>query len=117
MAVIKKPWGCEEIWAETENYVGKIITIQPGHRLSLQYHRSKEETIYVLDGVLRIWFSEMEDDYKDYSKGEVYHVAPGDVHRFGCPKNNFQVRIVEVSTNYLQDVVRLKDDYGRATDI
>ena len=53
--IVEKPWGHEEIWAKTDRYVGKILTINPGHRLSLQYHEEKEETIYVLEGVLVVW--------------------------------------------------------------
>ena len=49
---IDKPWGYEQIWAKTDSYVGKIIVINAGHRLSKQYHIKKIETIYVLEGVL-----------------------------------------------------------------
>ncbi|MFT5042400.1 MAG: mannose-6-phosphate isomerase, partial [Hyphomicrobiaceae bacterium] len=45
---IDKPWGYEIIWAHTDRYVGKILHIDAGHRLSYQFHREKEETIYVL---------------------------------------------------------------------
>ena len=60
MRKIEKPWGYEEIWAETDKYVGKILTILPNHRLSLQYHEKKEETIYVLEGKLIVWVSDDE---------------------------------------------------------
>ena len=50
MRTVVKPWGYEEIWAETFNYVGKILVIKPGHRLSRQYHNLKEETFRVLSG-------------------------------------------------------------------
>ncbi len=112
MRKIEKPWGYEEIWAETDNYVGKILTILPGHRLSLQYHEKKEETIYVLSGVLRVWETDNDLDYKDYAPGGIYHVKPGQVHRFGA-LSLFCAKIVEVSTNHLDDIVRLKDDYKR----
>jgi mannose-6-phosphate isomerase-like protein (cupin superfamily) len=55
--IIEKPWGYEEIWAQTEDYVGKILHINEGHRLSLQYHNEKEETIRVLSGVLEVMYS------------------------------------------------------------
>src|SRR5438034_9978578 len=53
---VEKPWGHELIWAKTSRYVGKILHIEPGHVLSLQYHNRKDESIYVLSGeiVLRI---------------------------------------------------------------
>ena len=113
--IIKKPWGFEEIWAETEDYVGKILHINKGHRLSLQFHREKEETIRVLSGVLEVVYSKELND-KPASKllreGEVFHVYPMTVHRF-CATQGTDVELLEVSTNYLQDVVRLEDDYSR----
>ena len=51
---VDKPWGNEVIWAWTSRYVGKVITIEAGKRLSLQYHEHKDEWIYVLDGRLRL---------------------------------------------------------------
>lgn len=113
MRKIEKPWGYEEIWAETEKYVGKILTILPGHRLSLQYHEIKEETIYVLEGKLLVWLSEEETNKLVLNKGTTYHVKPGQVHRFGAPKGSMLTRLIEVSTPELADVIRLKDDYKR----
>lgn len=109
---IEKPWGYEEIWAVTENYVGKMLIILPGHRLSLQYHEKKEETLYVLSGFLRIWESKDNESYRDLGPGGVYHVKPGQIHRFGCASSE-KTKLVEVSTNYLEDVIRIEDDYKR----
>jgi len=115
MKKIEKPWGYEEIWAQTEHYVGKKMLIYPGQRMSLQYHEKKEETILVLEGTLRIWHSEHENMYKDLSPGQSFHVNPKQVHRFGCPKGcKYSTTILEVSTNHLEDVVRLADDYKRS---
>jgi len=111
MRKIEKPWGYEEIWAETDKYVGKILTILPNHRLSLQYHEKKEETIYVLEGRLIVWHSEDENDLTHIEKGGVYHVKPNTVHRFGSFINH--CKLLEVSTPELDDVVRLADDYKR----
>ena len=52
MRKVEKPWGYEIVWAETQDYVGKLLHINAGHRLSLQYHNTKEETVYVF-----IWHS------------------------------------------------------------
>ena len=57
MRKIKKPWGYEVVWAETDSYVGKLLHINAGNRLSLQYHRTKEETVYVLSGVFLSWIA------------------------------------------------------------
>ena len=110
---IPKPWGFEDIWAETDYYVAKRMRINPGKRMSLQYHEIKEETIFVLDGVLRIWTTEEDDKYTDLKPGEIYHVNPKQIHRFGSPPGKYGTLIMEVSTPHLKDVIRLVDDYSR----
>jgi mannose-6-phosphate isomerase len=107
---IEKPWGHEEIWAKTDDYVGKVIFINAGQRLSKQFHRKKEETIYVLEGVL-INYDESGNSTL-YYPGQSLHISPGTIHRF-CAASKAHVKIMEVSTNYLDDVVRLEDDYDR----
>jgi quercetin dioxygenase-like cupin family protein len=79
--------------------------------MSLQYHNKKEETIYVMSGILLLWESKEEEEFKQLGTGTVYHVKPGQVHRFGAGQS--AVMLTEVSTNYLDDVIRLKDDYNR----
>ena len=106
-----KPWGYEILWAQTEDYVSKIMCIQPNQRMSLQYHEKKEETIYVMSGVLILWESKEAETFKRLGPGTVYHVKPGQIHRFGAGDN--AVMLTEVSTNFLEDVVRLEDDYKR----
>jgi mannose-6-phosphate isomerase len=112
MRKVEKPWGYEEIWSETDKYVGKRLVILPGHRLSLQYHEKKEETVYVMEGRLRVWESEDDRSFKDLGMGSVYHVNPGQVHRFGSPSGVLTV-LIEVSTPEIEDVVRISDDYKR----
>ena len=109
---IEKPWGNEEIWAECEAYLGKIITINPGFRLSRQYHVNKEETIRVLEGVLRLEVGVHDDLKVEFLiPGESFHVKPGTIHRF-CAEQ-VEVKLLEVSTYHPNDVVRLEDDYNR----
>ena len=79
--------------------------------MSLQYHEKKEETIYVMNGTLKIWLSESETDYLVLSPGNVYHVSPMQIHRFGAGDGS--VMLIEVSTNHLSDVIRIADDYNR----
>lgn len=112
MRKVEKPWGYEEIWAETDKYVGKVLTIKPGQRLSLQYHQKKEETVYVVMGKLIVWTSDKDKNKSILSPGESYHVKPGQVHRFGSP-DGILTQVFEVSTPELDDVVRLQDDYKR----
>ena len=106
---VNKPWGYEEIWAHTDKYVGKLLHIKAGSRLSLQYHEVKEETIYVLQGDLVL----LTDKKRiTLPPGSVYHISPGDFHRFTA--GAAPVTLIEVSTPELDDVVRVEDDHGRA---
>lgn len=110
---IQKPWGHEEIWAQTDKYVGKILHIKRGHRLSLQYHRHKDETIRVLSGELHLFLDNQGGETHELilRSGESYHIRPFLVHRMEAKVGN--VEILEVSTSQLWDVVRLQDDYRR----
>jgi len=115
MRIVQKPWGHEEIFAETDNYVGKVLVINPGHRLSRQYHNQKEETFRVLSGSLILEIGQ-ENDMKIFSlgPGDCYHCPPGTIHRMICDAEDQEaVKVLEVSTNHLDDVVRLQDDYNR----
>ena len=111
--MINKPWGHEEILVNNGKYAMKKLTINAGHRMSLQYHEVKEETIYVLSGTLIIWKSSKFSDFEVLLPGGVYHVKPKEVHRFGCPDGPEVCVILECSTTELADVVRLADDYDR----
>jgi mannose-6-phosphate isomerase len=116
MRTVDKPWGSEIIWAETSNYVGKILIINPGQKLSRQYHNTKEETFMVLNGVLTLEIGSGDDiDSFELDPNETYHCLPGTIHRMinDPDHNNGPIRVVEVSTNHLDDVVRIEDDYGR----
>ena len=117
--IIDKPWGHEEIWATANRYVGKILFIKQGHRLSRQYHRVKEETIMVLEGTLILEAGPYEKGGNivrhELAVGEIFHVSPGTIHRFCAEADD--VRLVEVSTTETSDVVRLEDDYRRVQDI
>ena len=112
MIRVDKPWGHEEIWAKTHQYVGKILHINAGHRLSLQFHKKKEETIRVLYGTLLLETGMGADSViQTLTSGEVFHITPGTIHRF-CATDE-DVTLLEVSTPELSDVVRLEDDYAR----
>ena len=107
---IEKPWGYEKIWAHTDKYVGKILHIKPGCRLSKQYHKIKDESILVLEGVLHLYTNDHEF-YSTLREGESMRIKPGRIHRFAAGEES--VDLIEVSTPELDDVVRLEDDYNR----
>lgn len=111
MRRVDKPWGHELIWAETARYVGKILHIREGQRLSRQYHRVKEETLMVQSGEMDLEIGEgAETRTLRMKAGDVFHVLPGTIHRMIGATD---VAVVEVSTPELDDVVRLEDAYGR----
>jgi mannose-6-phosphate isomerase len=105
---VRKPWGWELWFAHTRHYVGKIIFVRKGHRLSQQYHRYKKETIYADQGR---WVLEIGKVKRVMKPGDAADIRPGMIHRFTAPFED--VRLLEVSTPQVKDVVRLADDYGR----
>jgi quercetin dioxygenase-like cupin family protein len=110
---VDKPWGYELHWAKTERYVGKVIHIDAGHALSLQYHNQKDETIYLASGRLLFEIKEGEELVeREMKPGEAVHVTPKTVHRMTAITD---CDVFEVSTPELHDVVRLEDRYGRTT--
>jgi mannose-6-phosphate isomerase-like protein (cupin superfamily) len=110
---IEKPWGYELLWSHTDHYAGKLIHIDAGTRLSLQYHERKYESVLVLSGLLLLYLGQGSDARViELSPGESYDILVGVIHRFEAPADT-DVEIIEVSTPGLDDVVRLEDDYDR----
>ncbi|MGE0614531.1 MAG: cupin domain-containing protein [Bacteriovoracia bacterium] len=109
---VEKPWGYELIWAQTQDYVGKILHINKGHKLSLQYHKVKEETIMVYSGKMAFVFESPSGEMTEIvlNPGEAHHIPPGKKHRMIALED---CDVFEVSTPQLDDVVRLEDGYGR----
>jgi len=105
---VKKPWGHEIWYAQAPKYVGKILVINKGHRLSRQYHKVKHETIYTLKGK---FFLELNGKKSIQRAGSVVVIPPKSIHRFEARYG--RVTLLEVSTPEVWDVVRLSDDYNR----
>lgn len=105
---VEKPWGREVIWAKSTKYVGKILFIRAGKRLSKQYHERKEETIRVNSGIMKLTIGSGYDI--TMKCGDVYHIKPGVIHRMTAITD---CELTEVSTPELEDVVRIEDDFGR----
>lgn len=110
---VSKPWGHEIIWAHTERYVGKILHITAGQALSVQYHERKDETVYLLSGELKYWVQlEGESELRDMHlrEGDAFRITPGTIHYMEAVTD---CDVLEASTPELDDVVRIKDRYGR----
>ena len=110
---VEKPWGYELWWADTDAYAGKLLHVEAGHRLSLQLHREKDETSYLLSGRLRLCRGPTAENLseQEIEPGHAWRVEPGTVHSIEAVEDSV---VLEVSTPHLDDVVRLQDRYGRA---
>tara|TARA_R100000406_G_C3047676_1_gene107878 strand:+ start:242 stop:586 length:345 start_codon:yes stop_codon:yes gene_type:complete len=110
--IVQKPWGHEVRWAITDKYLGKILHINAGHKLSRQYHELKDESIYVLEGELVLEIGQGSEIEKIIlHQGGSWRIKPNTIHRFCAPSSG--CILVEVSTPEIDDVVRLEDEYNR----
>ncbi|HKC21525.1 MAG TPA: hypothetical protein VKB64_03340 [Gaiellaceae bacterium] len=110
---VEKPWGYELIWAETDEYVGKLLFVKAGESLSLQFHNVKDESWLVQQGRAKLELGSAGDamlKQEVIGPGATFRFRPGTVHRVTAIDDT---KIVEVSTPELDDVVRLEDRYGR----
>jgi mannose-6-phosphate isomerase len=109
---VEKPWGWELVWAETDDYVGKLLFVRAGESLSLQYHDVKDESWLVQEGRAKLELGEVGGGLQTFEilPGDTYRFRPRTVHRVTAVEDTL---VVEVSTNHLTDVVRLEDKYGR----
>lgn len=110
---VDKPWGWEHRFAITDRYLGKVIHVNRGEMLSLQFHRQKDETILVVTGVMDLQL-EAEDGRMETHRltpGVARRIQPGRKHRMVAVEDT---EFFEVSSPEIDDVVRLEDKYGRA---
>jgi mannose-6-phosphate isomerase-like protein (cupin superfamily) len=114
---VEKPWGSETIWAHTTHYVGKILFVRAGEALSIQYHREKDETMYVQSGIGKLYFYSIDGDGETYvtevinmTSGKSVHIPPKKIHRLEAVTN---LTVLEASTDHLNDLVRVEDRYKR----
>ena len=109
---VEKPWGFEELWALNSNYAGKILHIRAGESLSVQYHKVKEETILLQSGRLLLHVGKDTSALQNINMlpGMSFHIPPGLIHQMEAIE---ECVLLEVSTPHLDDVVCLKDSYGR----
>ncbi len=110
---VEKPWGWELVWAEADQYVGKLLFIRAGEALSLQYHEVKDESWLVSEGRARLEIGGAgagDLEAVEIAADDAFRFRPGTVHRVTALEDTL---IVEVSTPHLDDVVRIEDRYGR----
>ena len=111
---VDKPWGWEIRWAVTDRYLGKILHINPGEALSLQYHERKDECLLVVKGELDFELGDASGQLRRHrlKVGDTIRITPGTRHRMTAVD---EVEIFEVSSPEIEDVVRLEDRYGRVS--
>jgi mannose-6-phosphate isomerase len=109
---VEKPWGYEIIYALTDRYCGKVLFIRKDEQLSLQFHRVKDEVIYIHEGRIELEIGDPGGplDIEVVGPGHAFHIKPGTVHRWRALEDTV---VLEVSTPDIDDVVRLEDRYGR----
>ncbi len=112
---ISKPWGSELWFAHTDRYAGKILRVRAGCRISVQYHEAKDETSYVLSGRVVVSQGDSEDGMTtlELGPGQSWRNPPLLVHTLEAVED---AEIIEVSTQQVEDVIRLQDRYGRVLD-
>jgi len=118
MKIVDKPWGKEYIFAHNDKYAGKLLYVKAGEKLSKQYHKDKQETLYFLKGLAFVEIGRLNDTTKykkfdnRYIKDDerVLEIPPRTIHRIEAIKDSV---FFEVSTPELDDVIRLEDSYGR----
>ena len=110
---VDKPWGYEIRWAVTGRYLGKILHVNKGEALSLQYHERKDEWLLVSEGAVDMEMGGLEGKLEKMRmrKGDSVHLPARTRHRITAVED---ADIFEVSTPEIDDVVRLEDRYGRA---
>jgi len=113
--IINKPWGFE-LWladGSVTDYALKIIFLKKGSQTSLQYHKKKAEHNCIFSGQVNFHYQDKETKENKkivLSAGHVIYISPPNVHRIEALTD---VLLIEASTNHLDDVVRIADDYHR----
>lgn len=109
--VSERPWGRFEQFATNEPVTVKTITVEPGHRLSLQRHTGREELWHVLDGRADTHVDGVD---RVLGPGERVLVPRGATHRLGN-SGDVPLRVLEIAFGHFDedDIERLQDDYTR----
>ncbi len=109
---IEKPWGHEVLWAETDEYAGKILSVRAGEALSLHFHEERDKTLLLIRGqiTLEVGAGVSSLAQVPVREGEAFRIRPGVLHRVTAQTD---VEMMEVSTPELDDIVRIRDRYGR----
>jgi mannose-6-phosphate isomerase-like protein (cupin superfamily) len=104
MNSISYTWGAEIIFANTEKYSGKTIIVLEGEQTPYIYHKKKDKTLFVLQGVVQLV---VEGKSKVLQETEDYHIPPKIMHRIIALKGD--ATILEVGTKIEDDIVIIEE--------
>ncbi len=109
--VVERPWGDFRQFTTAEPVTVKMITVLPGHRLSLQTHAKRSEYWFVIDGPLTVT---VDGDKRSAAAGDSVWVPVGATHRM-ANEGTEPARLLELGFGEFDeaDIVRLEDDYQR----
>ena len=118
---IRKPWGAELVLSRGPDSIVKLLQIDPGQRLSLQYHRCKAETLLVLSGQVELTIGETIGQLftRRLNPGERVHIPARMIHRLAaCGATTAEIlevalHLPDAAQTPEDDIVRLADDFGR----
>jgi len=113
---VEKPWGYEIIYTpDSAPANGKILHVNSGKRLSLQYHDKKIETLCLIKGQAKITISNQKGEVieipMELFKG--YFIVPGQIHRVTAVTD---IDFIEAATPEIGNTFRLQDDTNRTTE-
>lgn len=111
---IFKPWGYELLIEKNNKYMFKKLFMKKKHRCSLQFHKKKIETIFVVSGKLKIYYGDNISKLKQkvFKPQNTITIKSRIIHRMEAITDCIYL---EASTPEVKDIVRLKDDYNRET--
>lgn len=107
-----RPWGCYEILHDTDKYKTKLITVNPGQRISLQYHHKREEHWLIVAGQGVVYIDAI---LTPVVPGTCVHIPLGARHRIeNTGTEILQFLELQLGTYFGEDdIVRIQDDYNR----
>ena len=107
-----RPWGRFEILRDAPHFKSKLITVNPGQRISYQYHHKRSEHWTIVSGRGEIT---LNDQKHQVWPGSQFHIPVGVRHRItntgAEPLEFIEVQLGEYFGE--DDIVRLSDDYDR----
>jgi len=96
---VKKLWGSEEWLVNNNLYCAKYLNLKRGYQCSLHYHKLKDETFYILEGIIEL---ELQENGREVTitlvRGNQYRLKPYTLHRFRAI--TFRAKILEISTTH-----------------